>query len=240
MGGLSPVSPSIPRMVTPTNFSSGTGTAYGTYLADVISHFRSQGININFVSPMNEPDSNFGPSPCGQEGMQVQPSQYVVCVKILYPLLTQCRRRAEVINGLYTALSNKGLASAVGILADESSNLANAGNEYASWLPQVIGKVSISSTHIFHSSSSLPQCQVAALVHHTYDFPSDASYTSFVSNTNRLYPGKLTWMSEVCCSLGNADGTGKGWSGGYDPSYVAPHRFLPSSLTLPHPASRTL
>lgn len=56
----------------------GTGVAYGTYLADVISHFRGQGININYVSPMNEPDSNFGPSPCGQEGMQVQPSQYVI------------------------------------------------------------------------------------------------------------------------------------------------------------------
>ncbi|RDB25248.1 Endo-beta-1,6-galactanase [Hypsizygus marmoreus] len=163
-------------------FVSGTGSAYGTYLADVIAHFRGQGVNINYVSPMNEPDSSFGPSPCGQEGMQVQPSQ-----------------RAEVINGVYSALSAKGLASSVGILADESSSLGNAGNEYAAWLPQV-------------------QDKVAALVHHTYDFPSDASYTSYISNTNRLYPGKLTWMSEICCSLGNADGSGKGWSGGYDPS----------------------
>lgn len=54
---------------------SGNGNAYGTFLADVIAHFRSQGVNINLVSPMNEPDSNFGPSPCGQEGMQVLPSQ---------------------------------------------------------------------------------------------------------------------------------------------------------------------
>lgn len=54
---------------------SGNGNAYGTYLADVIAHFRSQGINISLVSAMNEPDSTFGPAPCGQEGMQVLPTQ---------------------------------------------------------------------------------------------------------------------------------------------------------------------
>ncbi|KAG6867746.1 hypothetical protein C0993_011700 [Termitomyces sp. T159_Od127] len=56
-------------------FVSGTGEAYGTFLADVVQHFRGMGVGIDFVSPMNEPDSSFGPSPCGQEGMQVLPSQ---------------------------------------------------------------------------------------------------------------------------------------------------------------------
>ncbi|GLB37903.1 putative O-Glycosyl hydrolase family 30 [Lyophyllum shimeji] len=163
-------------------FVRGTGAAYGTYLADVVAHFRAQGVNIDLVSPMNEPDSSFGPTPCGQEGMQVQPSQ-----------------RPEVINGMYNALSAKGLTSSVGILADESNNLSNAGNEYASWLPQVLDRV-------------------AAIVHHTYDFPSDASYSTYISNTKNAYPSKVTWMSEICCSLGNPDGTGKGWSQGYDPT----------------------
>ncbi|XP_006461323.1 hypothetical protein AGABI2DRAFT_192849 [Agaricus bisporus var. bisporus H97] len=163
-------------------FVSGNGDAYGTFLADVISHFHSQGVNISLISPMNEPDSNFGPSPCGQEGMQVLPNQ-----------------RAEVVNGLWNALQARGLASTVGILADESSSLGSAVNEYSSWLPQVINKV-------------------AALVHHTYDFPSDSSYTNYVSNVRNQFPGKLSWMSEICCSLGNADGSGKGWSGGYDPT----------------------
>lgn len=27
-------------------------------------------------------------------------------------------------------------------------------------------------------------------------------------------------MQEVCCSLGNADGSGRGWSQGYDPTWV--------------------
>ncbi len=90
--------------------------------------------------------------------------------------INQLHRRAEVVNGLWNALNSRGLASSVGILADESSSLGNAANEYSTWLPQVIDKV-------------------AALVHHTYDFPSDSSYTSYVTNTNRQFPGKPTWMS---------------------------------------------
>jgi O-glycosyl hydrolase len=54
---------------------SGTGAAYGTFLADVASHFISQGVPVKYISPMNEPDNSFGPSPCGQEGMQVMPAQ---------------------------------------------------------------------------------------------------------------------------------------------------------------------
>lgn len=99
--------------------------------------------------------------------------------KNVYTLnVNQLRRRAEVVTGLWNALNSKGLASSVGILADESSSLSNAANEYSSWLPQVIDKV-------------------VALVHHTYDFPSDSSYTTYVTNTNRQFPGKATWMS-VC------------------------------------------
>lgn len=56
-------------------YSSGSGNAYGTFLADVVQHFINDGIPINYISPMNEPDSGFGPSPCGQEGMAVAPSQ---------------------------------------------------------------------------------------------------------------------------------------------------------------------
>ena len=78
--------------------------------------------------------------------------------------------------------------------------------------------------------------KVAYLVHHTYDFPSDASYAAYAADVADRFPGKATWMSvrcpplfnlcfsnllspqEICCSLGEADGTGRGWSGGYDPT----------------------
>ncbi|KAK7690749.1 hypothetical protein QCA50_005848 [Cerrena zonata] len=165
-----------------SQFVTGSGNAYGTFLADVLQHFINEGIPLNYVSPMNEPDSGFGPSPCGQEGMYVPASQ-----------------RAEVINGLWNALSSRGLQGRVGILADESNSLSSARNEYATWLPQVVDKV-------------------AFLVHHTYDFPSDATYASYISFVKSNYPNLTTRMSEICCSLGNADGTGRGWSGGYDPT----------------------
>lgn len=71
-------------------------------------------------------------------------------------------------------------------------------------------------------------------MHHTYDFPTDASYLSYVNNIKSRFPGKATWMSvrargahvpfmlnfvkEICCSLGSANGAGRGWSGGYDPT----------------------
>ncbi|KAJ7601050.1 glycoside hydrolase [Mycena floridula] len=165
-----------------SQFANGTGAAFGTFLADVAVHFRGLGVPITHISPINEPDNSFGPSPCGQEGMLVAPNQ-----------------RAEVVNGLWNALSSRGLTGTVGILADESSTLSQATSEYSAWLPQVIDKV-------------------AAVVHHTYDFPTDASYASYISSTKAAFPNKVTWMSEICCGLGNADGTGIGYSEGYDPT----------------------
>jgi len=161
-------------------FVNGTGTAFGTYVADVIAHWRSAGVPINFISPMNEPDDSFGT--CGQEGMEVSANQ-----------------RAEVINGVFSGLQAHGLTGTVGILADESSSLSLATAEYSTWLPSVVSKV-------------------AAIVHHTYDFPSDASYTSFVNTVKSIAPGKATWMSEICCSLGTPSGTGRGFTQGFDPT----------------------
>jgi O-glycosyl hydrolase len=245
-----------------SGFATGSGNAYGTFLADVLQHFVQQGIDIKYISPMNEPDSSFGPSPCGQEGMQVLPNQYVslalfCSVSIFYHRLffihlyiavsshtakndycgSELRavflytsshiiwesvldvfrlahhllfffshRRAEVINGVWNALSARGLAQRIGIIADESSQLSQATGEYGSWLSQVADKV-------------------AALAHHTYDFPSDASYLSYVTNTARLFPGKKTWMTEICCSMGQADGTGRGYSQGYDPTITGALMF---------------
>ncbi|KAG6809006.1 hypothetical protein H0H92_002018 [Tricholoma furcatifolium] len=139
-------------------FVTGTGEEYGTFLAGVVQHFRSIGIEIDSVSPMNEPDDNFGPSPCGQE---------------------------EVVTGLYDALSAINLTSAVGIIVDESSSLSNAENEYSAWLPQVVDKVT-------------------ALCHHTYDFPSDSSYESYVTSTRELAPDTPTWMTEALTALERA------------------------------------
>lgn len=44
--------------------------AFGGYVADIVAHFRGDGIPINLVSPMNEPNSGF--ADCRQEGMLVR------------------------------------------------------------------------------------------------------------------------------------------------------------------------
>ncbi|KAG9096789.1 hypothetical protein FS749_007726 [Ceratobasidium sp. UAMH 11750] len=164
-------------------FKNGTEAAYGQYIADSLDHLiHSLGIPISYLSPFNEPDSSFGPVPCGQEGMQTNPNQ-----------------RGAVIEGVYSGLVAKGLQNTVGIMADESSNLGSAQNEYSTWLPRVLDKV-------------------AVLCHHTYDFPTDASYLNYINYVKSIAPTKQTWMSEVCCTIGGADGSNRGWSGGYDPT----------------------
>lgn len=112
-------------------FKTGTEAGYGQYIADTLDHIiNTLHIPISYLSPFNEPDSSFGPVPCGQEGMQTNPNQ-----------------RAAVINGVYSKLVSKGLQNKVGIMADESSNLGLAQNEYASWLPQVLDKVAVICHH---------------------------------------------------------------------------------------------
>jgi O-glycosyl hydrolase len=54
---------------------AGSEQAFATYLTDIVTHFNAEGVRINYVSPMNEPDNSFDGSPCGQEGMLVVPSQ---------------------------------------------------------------------------------------------------------------------------------------------------------------------
>ncbi|QRW05986.1 glycoside hydrolase family 30 protein [Ceratobasidium sp. AG-Ba] len=112
---------------------------------------------------------------------------------------TDPNQRAAVIEGIYAKLAAKGLQNTVGIMADESSSLDRAQSEYPTWLSKVIDKI-------------------AVLCHHTYDFPTDARYQNYVNYAKSIAPTKLTWMSEVCCTMGEADGSGRGWSGGYDPT----------------------
>ena len=65
---------------------------------------------------------------------------------------TVCRR-AELIRGLYNALSSHGLTDRVGILADEANTLDKATSEYNDWLPQVIDQVRGPSREVPHEGS---------------------------------------------------------------------------------------
>jgi O-glycosyl hydrolase len=90
--------------------------AYGTYLATIVSHFESEGVDFDQISPMNEPDNDF--SGCTQEGMEVPSDE-----------------RAGVIDGVGSALSSAGLSTKV--IADESSQVAQSLSEVPTWLPDI-------------------------------------------------------------------------------------------------------
>ncbi|KZV74987.1 glycoside hydrolase family 30 protein [Peniophora sp. CONT] len=92
--------------------------AYAQYLTDVVSHWKSQGVTITHVSPMNEPDNTFGD--CGQEGMQVTVSQ-----------------RAQVLTTISQSFRNAGLSTKV--IGDETSQEGQFVSEAPNWLNTNVG-----------------------------------------------------------------------------------------------------
>ena len=122
---------SAPEQYTSNNMScAGTLVAadegaYGGYLATVASHFASQGVTLNEISPMNEPDNSF--SGCSQEGMGVPASE-----------------RAGTIDAVGSALKSAGLSTKV--IADESSKTTQLLSEAPAWLadanaPSYVGAI---------------------------------------------------------------------------------------------------
>ncbi|HET9657018.1 MAG TPA: glycoside hydrolase [Kineosporiaceae bacterium] len=111
------------------SLTSGQEQAYATYLADVVAHFRSVGVNISTLSPMNEPDDSF--SACTQEGMSVGTGQ-----------------RATIVNTLASTLSARGLSS-VAISADELSQVGQVLGEWPSWVPSASGNVGTLAHHTY-------------------------------------------------------------------------------------------
>ncbi len=96
--------------------------AFAAYIETVLAHWADQGIIIDYVSPMNEPDDSF--SSCGQEGMAVRQSD-----------------RNAVFQRLQAALSASTStgAQAVKIMGDETSQIASqALMNYKNWLPQAL------------------------------------------------------------------------------------------------------
>ena len=118
--------------------------AYGTYIATIVSHFASEGVTINQISPMNEPDDSF--SGCGQEGMEVPASE-----------------RAGVIDAVGSALSSDSLSTKV--IADESSSTASLLSEAPTWLADssAPGYTAAIAHHTYNNPSNSGLEQVGGL-----------------------------------------------------------------------------
>lgn len=95
---------------------------FTAYLTEVLFSFAQKGINIDYISPMNEPDNSF--DACIQEGMSVDKSN-----------------RAAVFQSLRLALqaSNSSTVRNIKIMGDETSQIASqALPEYNTWLPPTL------------------------------------------------------------------------------------------------------
>jgi O-glycosyl hydrolase len=124
--------------------NSAQNSAYATYLATVASHFASQGVTFDQISPMNEPDDSF--NSCTQEGMSVTPAA-----------------RAGIIGAVGSALRSAGLPTTV--IADESSQTTQLVSEAPTWLadPTAPSYVSALAHHTYNSPSGSQLQQVGAL-----------------------------------------------------------------------------
>jgi O-glycosyl hydrolase len=85
------------------------------YITTVLAYWSEYGINITYISPMNEPDNDR--SSCSQEGMVVYPWD-----------------RPTVFSSLRASLDANASASHVEIIGDETSVLLQALPEYPLWL----------------------------------------------------------------------------------------------------------
>lgn len=126
------------------SLDSGKNAAYAAYVATVASHFASQGVTFDEISPMNEPNDPF--TKCTQEGMSVAPEA-----------------RAGVISAVGAALRNAGVSATV--IADESSQTTQLVDEAPTWLadPTAASYVSALAHHTYNSPSGSQLQQVGAL-----------------------------------------------------------------------------
>ena len=116
------------------DFTSNKTDEFASYISNVLSYWTDQGIDIKYISPMNEPDGNR--SDCGQEGMLVAPDL-----------------RTPIFQSLRSHLDNSS-AKCVDIIADETSRVVQqAAPEDPVWLPGSASSISNIAVHDYDFAS---------------------------------------------------------------------------------------
>lgn len=202
-----------------TTLSTANIPAYVAFIEQVLAHWAAAGINIEYISPMNEPDDDFqqgssSPWACPQEGMKV-------------PVNT----RSAVFQQLRAALaaSASAGAKAVKIMGDETSQVTQQAlkeyiNSYSGLLDSTVSSGWLTET--------LSGQYIDAISVHMYDFPDDPALSNFkqlVANASAAAtpprtppPIKMSEISSFSSALGvrkpwGATGPGR-LSSEYDPT----------------------
>ncbi|TKA73536.1 hypothetical protein B0A49_04465 [Cryomyces minteri] len=110
------------------NLTEAKIPAFADYIKTVLSYWKDDGVDVTYISPMNEPDNPRGD--CGQEGMAVHPQD-----------------RTPAFKALETALGASA-ASSVGIIGDETSQIVTQADiEDPVWLPSSAPYLSSIAVH---------------------------------------------------------------------------------------------
>ncbi|WP_089103938.1 glycoside hydrolase [Streptomyces hyaluromycini] len=153
-------------------------TAYAKYIADLTGHFARQGVQLDYISPFNEPDNNFGS--CGQEGMQVTVDQ-----------------RDDIVRAL--GAEQQARHQKTGIIADESSSTVLFGTEVPQWLsqPDTAQYVSKLAHHTYNNPTD-------GQLGNVYETAKTAGKTSWASEICCFGKGSTGWNQEYDPSIDNA------------------------------------
>ncbi|MEV6762818.1 glycoside hydrolase [Streptomyces sp. NPDC051105] len=153
-------------------------TAYARYVADVTDHFARDGVRLDYISPFNEPDNDFGS--CGQEGMQVTVDQ-----------------RDDIVRAL--GAEQRARHQKTGIIADESSSTVQFTTEVPQWLsqPDTAQYVSKLAHHTYNNPSD-------GQLGNVYETARTAGKTSWASEICCFGKGSTGWNQEYDPSIDNA------------------------------------
>ncbi|MEV5845622.1 glycoside hydrolase [Streptomyces sp. NPDC051985] len=151
---------------------------YAKYVADVTDHFARQGVKLDYISPFNEPDNDFGS--CGQEGMKVTVDQ-----------------RDDIVRAL--GAEQRARHQKTSIIADESSQTTQFVSELPQWIgqPDTAQYVSALAHHTYNNPSD-------GQLGNVYETSRSVGKKSWASEICCFGKGSTGWNQEYDPTIDNA------------------------------------
>lgn len=148
------------------NMTSNKVMEFADYVSTVLSHWVAEGVDVKYISPMNEPDNNR--ADCGQEGMAVSPSL-----------------RSSVFKAIKSVLSTSA-ARKVNIIGDETSQITTqAFPEDPVWLPSSAPVLSSIAVHNYDYPNDTALAEYyTSLQHLTKHHTPAVKFTETCCSTN--------------------------------------------------------
>ncbi|MFI8228519.1 glycoside hydrolase [Streptomyces sp. NPDC085900] len=151
---------------------------YAKYVAEVTDHFARQGVKLDYISPFNEPDNDFGS--CGQEGMKVTVDQ-----------------RDDIVRAL--GAEQRARKQKTSIIADESSQTTQFVSELPQWISQP-GTAQYVSALAHHTYNNPDDGQLA----NVYETSRSVGQKSWATEICCFGKGSTGWNQEYDPSIDNA------------------------------------